>query len=434
MGRSSSYRPQYYHGAHSVQEEQTDDKTSFFNKAEKQGVALNNNAPFFQTKLNIGGANDQYEKEADAVAGKVVNNNSAGPVVQKKEISSIQRLATSKEEEKPGTNDQRMLRDKEIQEKPEIQRLATPAEDEKLGTNDERMKKDKMIQNKPEIQRVSATAKATAGESASAKATADKSGSTASQSLSSRIESTSGKGNSLPAKTLAEMSRSFGTDFSHVNIHTGSEAVGMNKELSAQAFTHGSDIYFNSGKFDPESSSGKQLLAHELTHVVQQGNNEKIQMQRERPQDCNRRLAFEVNLRRNLVRVMCSGEVLDSLPMSHGMSGHVTPVGDFGVDRSAMDIDHHSSEYGECLRPGVVAGRGRRVGRGQSSCHAGETFVGADMDYFIPFTTFGGSMVGFHVGSTSRESHGCIHLSRANARWLWRLVQNYRGFIRVTVH
>lgn len=47
----------------------------------------------------------------------------------------------------------------------------------------------------------------------------------------------------------------------------------MNKELGAQAFTHGSDIYFNAWKYDPKSSSGKHLLAHELKHTVQQGGN-----------------------------------------------------------------------------------------------------------------------------------------------------------------
>ena len=45
----------------------------------------------------------------------------------------------------------------------------------------------------------------------------------------------------------------------------------MNQDLNAQAFTHGSDVYFNSGKYDTGSSEGQKLLAHELTHVVQQG-------------------------------------------------------------------------------------------------------------------------------------------------------------------
>jgi hypothetical protein len=59
----------------------------------------------------------------------------------------------------------------------------------------------------------------------------------------------------------------FGADFSGVRVHTDSNAVQMNKELGAQAFAHGSDIYYGAGK-----SPGKnELTAHELTHTVQQG-------------------------------------------------------------------------------------------------------------------------------------------------------------------
>jgi hypothetical protein len=67
------------------------------------------------------------------------------------------------------------------------------------------------------------------------------------------------------------MGSSFGVDFSNVNIHTDPEAISMNRELGAQAFTHGNDIYFNSGMYDTDSAGGRQLLAHELTHVIQQG-------------------------------------------------------------------------------------------------------------------------------------------------------------------
>ncbi len=69
------------------------------------------------------------------------------------------------------------------------------------------------------------------------------------------------------------MESSFGTDFSGVRIHNDSSSVQMNKDLQAQAFTNGSDIYFNSGKYDTNSKGGKHLLAHELTHVVQQNDN-----------------------------------------------------------------------------------------------------------------------------------------------------------------
>ncbi|HEY1216129.1 MAG TPA: DUF4157 domain-containing protein, partial [Bryobacteraceae bacterium] len=67
-----------------------------------------------------------------------------------------------------------------------------------------------------------------------------------------------------------EMEASFGADFTDVRIHTGSDAMSLCQRLGAQAFTHGKDIFFNEGKFDPESGPGKLLLAHELTHIIQQ--------------------------------------------------------------------------------------------------------------------------------------------------------------------
>ena len=61
-----------------------------------------------------------------------------------------------------------------------------------------------------------------------------------------------------------------GADLSGVRVHTDSEADGIARSVQAKAFTHGSDLYFSRGTYDPSSSSGKHLLAHELTHVVQQ--------------------------------------------------------------------------------------------------------------------------------------------------------------------
>ena len=61
------------------------------------------------------------------------------------------------------------------------------------------------------------------------------------------------------------------TDLSAVRVHTGDYAAELSQQLNAQAFTVGNDIYFNSGKFSPGSDDGKQLLAHELVHTIQQG-------------------------------------------------------------------------------------------------------------------------------------------------------------------
>lgn len=97
--------------------------------------------------------------------------------------------------------------------------------------------------------------------------------------LAESIQSSQGKGASMDSATASFMSERFGTDFSRVKLHTGSDAVQMSRDLNARAFTVGNDIYFNEGEYQPGSDKGKQLLAHELTHTLQQngGINKKIQ-------------------------------------------------------------------------------------------------------------------------------------------------------------
>lgn len=88
----------------------------------------------------------------------------------------------------------------------------------------------------------------------------------------SSLKSSKGGGKSMPDETKSEMESRFGgRDFGNVKIHTDSTAQSMNKQINAKAFTNESDIYFNSGQFDGNSSGGKSLLAHELTHTIQQG-------------------------------------------------------------------------------------------------------------------------------------------------------------------
>jgi Domain of unknown function (DUF4157) len=108
-------------------------------------------------------------------------------------------------------------------------------------------------------------------------------GGQASESVSNQIENSRGGGSRMSENTLSFMESRFGADFSGVKIHTDSNAVQMSRELNAQAFTVGSDIYFNSGKYAPDSDSGRHLLAHELTHTVQQGGGQHIQKQSATP-------------------------------------------------------------------------------------------------------------------------------------------------------
>jgi len=70
-----------------------------------------------------------------------------------------------------------------------------------------------------------------------------------------------------------DMGQRFGHDFSQVRIHTGSKAEQSARDINANAYTVGNNIVFAAGQFSPGTNSGKRLLAHELTHVVQQGEN-----------------------------------------------------------------------------------------------------------------------------------------------------------------
>lgn len=107
------------------------------------------------------------------------------------------------------------------------------------------------------------------------------SGTVVSDSVNNQIASTRGNGSTLDSSTKSFMESRFGADFSHVRIHTGGYATQLSQDLNAQAFTVGNDIYFNSGKYTPESNTGKYLLAHELTHTIQQqGIQRKIQRAR----------------------------------------------------------------------------------------------------------------------------------------------------------
>lgn len=92
-----------------------------------------------------------------------------------------------------------------------------------------------------------------------------------SRTVADRLAGAKSGGELLAPRTRDSMEAAFGRDFSRVRVHRDSEASELSHQLSALAFTHGRHIYFGSGKYDPEGSSGRRLLAHELAHVVQQG-------------------------------------------------------------------------------------------------------------------------------------------------------------------
>ena len=90
----------------------------------------------------------------------------------------------------------------------------------------------------------------------------------------------SGGGQPMSPAVQRQMEDTFGVDFSEVRLHRGRQANEANNAMSARAMTYGSDIFFADGEYQPASARGKHLLAHELTHVVQQSPGLKRKVRR----------------------------------------------------------------------------------------------------------------------------------------------------------
>ncbi|MGD8807565.1 MAG: DUF4157 domain-containing protein [Chloroflexota bacterium] len=95
-------------------------------------------------------------------------------------------------------------------------------------------------------------------------------GSGASAAALTQLPLAPGNGRALEPAVRAPMERAFGADLSDVRLHTGRPAQQLNQSLDARATTVGRDIHFAKGEFEPHSAAGRELLAHELTHVLQQ--------------------------------------------------------------------------------------------------------------------------------------------------------------------
>ncbi|MBE9257573.1 DUF4157 domain-containing protein [Dolichospermum sp. LEGE 00246] len=178
-----------------------------------------------QAKLTIGQPGDSYEQEADSVAQQVMQR-----MAQPGNRQSIQRQEAPEEEE-------------ELQMKPldisTLQRQEAPEEEEEL-------------QMSPMVQRQG------------------QGGMAATSDLETSINQARGGGQPLGDNIRKPMEQAFGADFGGVKVHTDSRSDQLNQSIQARAFTTGQDVFFRQGEYNPGSRGGQELLAHELTHVVQQ--------------------------------------------------------------------------------------------------------------------------------------------------------------------
>ncbi|WP_308367764.1 MULTISPECIES: DUF4157 domain-containing protein [unclassified Microbulbifer] len=187
-----------------------------------------------QAKLVVGGANDSYEQEADHVADRVMR---MPEPQQEEETPDIQRKA------EPST----------------VQRLCAECSDE-LQQQPNEDEGDVIQRQTPE----------TEGETLQLKKKNSTATTAASSNVTAQINNIKGGGRPLSDSVRGFFEPRFGRDFSQVRVHTDSNAGNVAHSLHARAFTSGQDVVFGAGQYSPETSDGRHLLAHELTHVVQQ--------------------------------------------------------------------------------------------------------------------------------------------------------------------
>jgi hypothetical protein len=182
-------------------------------KNESSNAVHSGNGAFFrpvQPKLSINQPNDMYEQEADAMADKVMRMQDPNPQpFFTPAITPVQRKCAHCEEE-----EKKMQRKESNNESP-----------------------------------------------------------VANAATENYINSLPGRGRSLTAEEKNFFEPRFGYDFSNVQLHTNAEANESAKSINALAYTYGDNIVFGSNQYQPNTDAGKKLMAHELTHVVQQNTS-----------------------------------------------------------------------------------------------------------------------------------------------------------------
>jgi hypothetical protein len=235
------------------------------------------------------------------------------------------------------------------------------------------------------------------------------------RAVSLNIPKNAGRPLETHVRTLME-SR-FGHDFGRVSVHTDSEAASSARRLNALAYTLGSEIYFARGRYAPQNTEGLRLLAHELTHVVQQSDHNRM----------------TGTIHRKKRESECSGECVSAKAPKHDgcTSGSAAAnsakfISSLLVERAAHKItatwsDQSTTSY--ACSPSTKSGKGGKmptplgdhtIGVKCDSCHTNRK--GDGMAWF---TGFVGRRVGFHdsqLVGPKHESHGCVRVSCSDAQ------------------
>ena len=188
-----------------------------------QAVEASTDGPTVQPKLAVSDPDDRYEREAERVAEAVMRDDAGASPERggKRAPEAVQRMCSACQE--------RFRRGKPLN----------------------------CEECEAELQRAT-----------------DSSGGEVDGDVAGQVRSARTGGRPLPEQTRSYFESRMGRDFGDVRVHTGAQADEAARSLNARAFTLGSDVVFRAGEYRPHTRSGKRLLAHELTHVVQQGRRQ----------------------------------------------------------------------------------------------------------------------------------------------------------------
>ncbi|HUP43078.1 MAG TPA: DUF4157 domain-containing protein [Thermoanaerobaculia bacterium] len=368
-------------------------------------------APSIQAKLRIGPPDDRYEREADRVAEAVAASGvpGGGPPVRQGAAEGVQRQAATETEEEPAAEAGTVLEE----------------DDEEGIVGDE-----------------SGWPKLAPGAAPATPKTV-------------RLDVSRGGGSPLEPGVRRTMEERIGFDFGRARVHADERAAAASHRVRAHAFTVGSDVFFDRGRYDPGSTAGVKLLAHELTHVVQQAG----------PGRASAGAAGTVQRKPKCREGGCDGNCVPSKapiyhPWAHGCKNETCSTGrpasatDFirllNVRRAAHVVDIEwgprsakkpatKVEHWPCS-PSTSSGKDGKVptptaddkiGLKCSACHTNSN--GDGMACFAGFASKSLG-IGFHnsqkVGK-AHESHGCVRVGCGHSK---AINQNtWSGVSRITV-
>ncbi|WP_404361388.1 DUF4157 domain-containing protein [Methylotuvimicrobium sp. KM1] len=268
---------------------------AFFAKAGSSGffaAANEPKAPAVQLKMTANKPGDKFENEADNMADKVMKMPAPEERVQKAELPEEKVQKQEEPLQKAELPEEKVQKQEEepLQKAEEPERAIQKQEDEKLQKAErpeDKLQKAEAPEDKLQKQEEKPLQRAKAPEEELQKAElpdeeirkkeeeqlqrkGDGAPGVSSQVQSAIHNKTTG-GEALSGDVRGFMEPRFGADFSNVRIHRDAESGGLSNQLSAKAFTFRNHIFFSHDQYRPGTGEGKQLLAHELTHTIQQG-------------------------------------------------------------------------------------------------------------------------------------------------------------------